>query len=491
MKLTVVTQEDKQELVVPIGGTVLEYLQNVEIPVHSACGGKGSCQKCRVKISGGFAATSESDKKAFIPQELEQGWRLSCQLRPRTSLEILVPSTESVRRAPRTVILRKPKANEKLVLACDLGSTGVVLALGTPDGESLIEVHLLNQQVIHGYDVMTRLQVAQEKGPQVLTDLIWKTLDLCWKQLKPHLLDSYQLPSEIYFSGNSAMVTFLHSWNTESLAVVPFQPEKKESTTTARQGLQWTSLPLFGGFVGADTCAGVVAIEKNYAAKTWLLVDVGTNTELVLKDHDGVYWFCSAPAGPAFEGGNITHGMRAEPGAITEATRKNGQWKFETVGKDRAKGICGSGLIEVIAESVAEGIIHQDGFVPERNVLLTETIFLSAEDVREFQLAKSATFTGIEILLERANIKPEKIFLAGQFAQYLNVEKAVAVGLLPQGYEYEKIGNSSLQGSLIYAGMKHEEKEALFSKMNNQGRQIELALQDDFQDRFVRNLNFL
>ncbi|MBU6375551.1 MAG: DUF4445 domain-containing protein, partial [Bdellovibrionales bacterium] len=250
------------------------------------------------------------------------------------------------------------------------------------------------------------------------------------------------------------------------------------------------SLPLMAGFVGGDTVAGILALESRGVPAPWMLVDIGTNTEIVICNEKNEYWFSSAPAGPAFEGGNIHHGMRAETGAIAEACWESGQWKLKTIGKDIPRGICGSGLMDILAQAVQHGLIHPDGLVPGGSLQLSDQVVLLADDVREFQLAKGATRTAAELLIERAGTKPLKIYLAGTFAQHLNLDSIRRVGLLPPDIPCEAIGNASLQGALLWASLPEARRQAFWSRLESGRNPVELALQDDFQSRFVAHLDF-
>ena len=221
-----------------------------------------------------------------------------------------------------------------------------------------------------------------------------------------------------------------------------------------------------------------------------MMVDIGTNTEIVIKDAAGTYWFASAPAGPAFEGGNITKGMRAEPGAMSEARYEGGSWTIQTIGDDIAKGICGSGLIEIIDQAVQHDLIQKDGYIPNGRLDVVDGIFLMADDVREFQLAKAATRTGIDILMQRAGAHPKNIYFAGTFASHLNKTSVKRLGLLPCDIPIKNVGNASLKGAFVYAQMDDKEKAEFETRLHSKSKQIELALEDEFQGQFVDNLNF-
>lgn len=504
MKITIQNQGETTEVTVPAGPRLLDFLQGADVQVNAACGGNGTCHKCRVKITEGFCAPTSIDRIAFRENELAAGWRLSCQARPKTNLALEVPSTENLRSKPKLsegpnyskhqAAIASGKTAE-YALVCDLGSTGFVAAIAhLPSREVVLESHLLNKQVRYGFDVMTRLASAQKLGTKPLTDAILDTVKISVKSLFEKIPEARALLEKgITLAGNSAMTTFLHEWPIDTLATSPFQPHARETTTREFEiegaKTKLTTLPLLAGFVGGDTVAGILKAEAAGAKTPWMLVDVGTNTEIVIRTEREL-WFASAPAGPAFEGGNIHKGMRAEPGAISVAHFEKGAWKLETIGRDIPRGICGSGLMDILNEGVKAGIIHKDGYLPEGRVDVTENVGLLADDVREFQLAKSATRTAIDLLIERAGVKPTTIYLAGTFAQHLRLESVIGIGLLPDGIPIRVLGNASLFGAIEFAAKPTPEREKWLTHLESIRRFVELALQDDFQARFVANLNF-
>lgn len=505
MKIKVEARSEVHELIVNPGHRLLSSLQEADIPVNAACGGNGSCTKCRVKIKEGFVGISTADRKAFSEEELQNGWRLSCQATPRTHISCLVPDVENLNAKARIVLHKDILETPELFLTCDLGSTGVVVSIGNKKGEALVEAHLLNKQVRYGADVMTRLKVAQDRGVELLHEKLVETLELCLKEIETVVPALYSKvmnkgggPSiksggpKLYCSGNSALVSFLHNWNISELAVYPFQPLHKEAFESYSQklGLTLHSLPLLGGFVGADTFAGLYYLKSLNPEEPWMLVDIGTNTEIVINNGKGEWYFSSAPAGPAFEGGNIVQGMRAEAGAISHAHFLNNTWDIETIGNDKPRGICGSGLIDILFEGVKAGLIQKDGYLPTSKLALNEEIYLIADDIREFQLAKSATRTACDLLIQRAGVTPKTLYLAGTFAQHLNPTSIQGIGLLPTDVPLKAIGNASLLGTLLYAASSEEEQQDFNLEVSKRLKGVELALQNDFQDAFVKNLNF-
>ena len=356
MKIRVNLRGEAVEISSPVGARLLDYLQENAVPVNAACGGNGTCHKCRIRVTDGFLAITPKDREAFRESELASGWRLSCQSRPKTNVNLEVPAAETLRNRPRITQhndLPEFESGREACrpgLVCDLGSTGVVVAIvdesAVSNGsQSLVEAHLLNRQVRFGADVMTRLHQAQLKGIEPLRDSLLETLKICLDAVRvaaPNLF-AKAFPGGMVCSGNSAMTSFLLNRSTEKLAVAPFQPDSREAGEFVAEkldGLKVSTLPLLAGFVGGDTVAGILAVEALRAEEPWVLIDIGTNTEIVVNNGRGELWLSSAPAGPAFEGGNINQGMRAESGAISVA-RYNSGWSVETTAKPCTRQVPG------------------------------------------------------------------------------------------------------------------------------------------------------
>ncbi len=497
MKISVLVAGEVRVIQVPAGPTLLEFLRGEDIYVNAACGGRGSCQKCRVRVSDGFLGITAADQRAFSSKEIQEGWRLSCQARPRGNLECLLPSVESTKSPPRLIWKQKQSivvGSQAPRLVVDLGSTGVVAALCDQENGLLLEAHVLNQQVLLGADVMTRLQYVQGHGNARARELMIQTLRSLFLALENAVPETFarSLEHEIPVAGNSVMMSLLHDWDSSTLAVAPFRPVQLASAESVIDGRYCLrSLDLLGGFVGADALSGALHLELGLKiAGPWALIDVGTNTEIIIKNSEGDYYFSSAPAGPAFEGGNILCGMRAEPGAISKARFQESSWVLETIGGDIARGICGSGLFDIIAESLDHGILHKDGFLPAARIELVDGVSLIANDVREFQLAKAATRTAVEILADRAGAMPPVIYLAGSFAEHIALPSLERVGILPEGGMKHHIGNASLLGLRDWALSDPSLRAEVLARVLDRRKGIELALETDFQERFVQNINF-
>lgn len=464
--------------------SLLEQLQNHQVPIRSSCMGKGTCHQCRVRVEKGFASISINDRAAFSFDELKDGWRLSCSIKPKTNLEVHLPSTYSFEDSIN--ILREPFG--PWWIACDLGTTQVELSAVDKNGV-WGEVKSLNRQISMGADVMTRLEFAQKHGIQLLQKRILQQI----KKMTEILTSKYSLfQNKIYVAGNSAVTSFILNYPIENLAVSPYQPHSFDSVKITLDEVEIETLPLIYSFVGGDLFAGIFKLwidKKAENNNSWILIDVGTNSELIFWDGERLF-ISSTPAGPAFEGSSISIGMRAEPGAILNPKYNDSQqkWEFDTIGNDIPKGICGSALVEMIGTCIKEKFISVDGEVLEPDKLqLTNNLSINQDDIREFQLAKSAIRTGLDLVSSEGNKNPNLLYLAGAFGSHLNLDSCIKIGLLPN-MPTVTLGNLSLIGTIEWGKADCSIKLAFKKWLSDVKHPIELALRDDFQRSFITNM---
>ena len=469
--------------------------------------GKGLCHQCRVKVEKGLAPISASDRKAFPEGALKEGWRLSCMLRPKANLELFFPQVYVFQEDLQ--VLRSPQG--PWWVAVDLGTTGVELAAVDEQG-LWAKVKSLNRQIQMGADVMTRLEYAQRRGVEPLRQRAVGQLRSLVKVLERAQGSSSEFTGRIVVAGNSAVISFLLGLNIESLAVSPYQPEVLEAqfrelspaaapvsapAAPAAEPSAWQleTLPLIDSFVGGDLWAGLFLLHQRglaTAEHSWVLVDVGTNSEILFWDGQKLF-VSSTPAGPAFEGSSISIGMRAESGAIVNPrwNLAHQRWDYEVIDEDYPKGLCGSSLVQMVAEAVTAGSVNREGEVLEPTHLeLSQGLALSQADVREFQLAKSAIRTGLELVVEKVSATgkpPEKLFLGGAFGQHLPLQPCFDLDLLPL-MEVEILGNSSLEGTVAWGQATDQQRDQFNTWVEQTKTPIELALSDDFQEKFIRNM---
>jgi uncharacterized 2Fe-2S/4Fe-4S cluster protein (DUF4445 family) len=294
----------------------------------------------------------------------------------------------------------------------------------------------------------------------------------------------------MYVSGNVTMLHTFFGIDCSSIGVSPYKAQFLESKIE-KIGIAKVenviSLPSIHSFLGADIVAGMNYIGYPENGKYNLLVDLGTNAEIVLYSNNSALCTSTA-AGPCFEGANISCGMSATDGAIYKFSRKNGQMELETINKKSPQGICGTGLIDIVAELI-DNEIDETGFM-EKDFKIFGKIAVNQSDIRQFQLAKSAVYSGIITLIKLEKIdfyQIENLYISGGFSAKIDVENAVKVGLLPQELREKcvAINNSSLLGTVKFA----HEKNDLNAYVKN-AKYVDLSTNSEFSDLFIGNMKF-
>jgi len=425
--------------------------------------------------------------------------------------------------------------------AVDIGSTTVALYLcNLRTGEILAAESEMNPQIVYGEDVMSRIQYAIENpdGLQKLHKAVITTLNKLLKQAATTAQITTEEILEMVLVGNSTMHHLLLNLHPKDLGLAPFVPAiHKAVDVKARElGLQINPsgnihvLPTIASFVGADTSAMILAEEPHKQDENWLLIDVGTNAELVLGNRKRLVC-TSTPTGPALEGAHVEYGMRAAPGAmervhIDETTLEP---KYKVIGVDgwntdhaefkgHVKGICGSAIIDSVAELFRAGIVDSRGkFKKELKSALSsrgnriregesgweyviawaeETsigrdIPITQQDVRQIQLAKAALFTAARTLLKRSGLQsPDKIILAGGFGSFIDKEKAMLIGLIPDCAleNVYAVGNAAGDGARI--ALLNVEKRKEIESVTRRIERFELPTDPEFQNQFMLATSF-
>lgn len=417
------------------------------------------------------------------------------------------------------------------VMAYDIGTTTIVgYLLNARTGRELAVSSMLNPQSQFGADVIQRSNHALAEGVEELSSCVRKALNDLTAQAA---LQAGITAEEIYMItvvGNTCMHHLFAGIMPGALVHSPYNPSVSESMMlpAAQYGImihphgKIMLLPNIAGFVGADTVGVLLATQFDTLEDLTLVIDIGTNGEMVLGNKDHMI-ACSTAAGPAFEGAKIQCGMRGAEGAIDHVHFENNQLVYSTIGNAKPVGICGSGLMDIIAELLKAGIIASSGRLEKPEALTGEIgkanahriekidnflsfvladeresgtgkkIFLSQKDIREVQLAKSAMAAGILLMSDTLKIRQEdikKIMIAGAFGNYMSPDSACAIGLLPQELRdrIEPIGNAAGEGSKIAALNKEEFHHC--DQMARQTEFLELATHPDFQDCYVDELEF-
>jgi uncharacterized 2Fe-2S/4Fe-4S cluster protein (DUF4445 family) len=412
--------------------------------------------------------------------------------------------------------------------AIDIGTTTVSLWLvDLVSGQVRAQVAEYNGQIARGEDVISRIIYAGRNGGsddlrQRVLDTINGLLELACKRVK--LPSGHVTPEQVVkvsISGNSTMMHLLLGIPAASIRLSPFVTAVNHPPLmTGRDvGLHVNPeavvdcLPGVASYVGADITAGVLSSGLDDAEKVTLFLDVGTNGETVLGDRDWLVT-CACSAGPAFEGAGVANGMRATQGAIEEVwiNSETLEPTYRVIGGGRPKGICGSGLISLLSEAFLTGVIDKGGSVnagaPSPRVRegahggeyvvawgseseSGEDIVITRVDVDNLLRAKAAIYAGFTVLAENVGIPLEsvdKVLIGGSFGKYINVEKAVQIGLLPdmEWSRFEFLGNTSVKGA-YYALLDWRKRERL-TGIAKRMTYIELSADNSFYDAFTSAL---
>lgn len=521
------------------GETLFQGLREHGILLPSPCGGRGSCGKCKVQIQEEDVEITVEDRKKLSEEEIRSGYRLACMCEAKKDFTVVMPDFTEERMETVTSFLGKKKSSRSvssqsnkqnnyknssnsrstqaiaikqgdkkgkenmLGIAIDLGTTTIALALVEGDMKNVLQTHSrLNSQRQFGADVISRITASNQGKLEELKHCVREDL----RKGITELIDKsgYELDNinEIVIAANTTMVHLLMGYSCETLGIYPFTPVNLQWITkefheifAGEENIPVHIIPGISTYVGGDIVAGIYGTRMNMKDKATLLLDLGTNGEMALVTRQGI-WVASTAAGPAFEGGNISCGVGSVAGAIKTVRIEEGKLYYDTIEDQYPIGICGTGIIELIAELLDYGIIDQEGTLIEEyriNGIPVGDQYLTQEDIRELQLAKAAIVTGIEILLHKAGVSMEEIeslYLAGGFGYYLNKEKAGRIGLIPKQLleQVEIVGNSSLGGA-IEALFKSTAALTMASIVGS-SKEVKLAMEDEFETSYLNAIRF-
>ncbi len=431
-----------------------------------------------------------------------------------------------------TLLAIQPVGSPVLGLAYDIGTTTIACyLLDLRTGRQLSQSSMLNPQTTFGGDVIMRMKYSVENGLEELTTCVRKALStLAGKSAasaKQKLKDVYL----VTVVGNTCMHHLFMGISPASLAYAPYtaavtdaiQADAKDFGLTVHPSCRLFMLPNIAGFVGADTVGASLASSMDEKEELTLLIDIGTNGEMVLGTKEHLV-ACSTAAGPAFEGALISCGMRGAEGAIDHAKLLDGQFQYTVIGGGKPVGICGSGLIELLSELVRVGLVESGGRMldddevaadpacrPYAGLMETyngmrafrmasreesgsdEALYFTQKDVREVQLAKGAMAAGIQMMCRHLGVTVDEIvsvMIAGAFGSYMSPVSACGIGLIPPQLEdrVKAIGNAAGEGAKLCAMSIGEYRRA--AKLAREMDYLELAANPAFQDVFVDELEF-
>ncbi len=480
--ITVLPQQ--QNILSAEGENLLQVLRYAGLAPDAPCGGKGTCGKCKVMVNGkqvlACQTTVTQDMVVTIPQFGQR--------------QILTAATEL-----QTDVL---PLRQGYFLAFDIGTTTVAgYILDKETGNVLASESAPNPQSAFGADVISRIQWAIKEEMQILTD----SIRACVDTLSHSLCEKAGiLPAQvgvISLVGNPAMQQLFLGILPKNLAQIPFAPVlTKAEAVNAKPYLPGFEnallliVPDIAGFVGADTLAGVLATGIHQQEELSLLVDIGTNGEMVLGNRHRMV-ACSTAAGPALEGANIQFGMGGRTGAIDHVWLEDGKIEYSVIGHCKPIGICGSGLMDAVAVALDQGLLNERGRILTENRLLhlTEEIYLTQEDIRQVQMAKGAIAAGISLMAAHLGVTLQDIqhvYLAGAFGTYMRPSSACRMGLLPVELEgkIQSVGNAAGGGGVTMAVSRQQFE--LAGQLASQIEFLELATAPGFQRCFAAQMLF-
>ena len=483
---------------------LLRVLQREGFQVAAPCGGSGTCGKCLVDVVTGKG----TEQRRACRTTLEDV--LTVSLREESGGVI----QETAAGAPE----KYDSGREGYGAAVDLGTTTIVVRLfRLSDGEELGTKSAWSDQRRFGADVITRTQytMEHENGLKELTELVRSQI----LSLLGELCRDAEIPlteiKEIFLAGNTVMQHLFAGLSPAGIAVAPFRPETlfDDGREDLLRGIPIRYTPCVAGYVGGDITAGILAGGLRRKKGNRFFLDIGTNGEMALGGEDG-FLCCAVASGPAFEGAGISCGMAGTDGAVSAVRWENGRLELDVIGGGTPKGICGSGLLDLLAILLREGVV--DGFgrllppdeVPEEwRPLLREdenengelwllpdgSLRFLASDVRQLQLAKAAVAAGIAVLLKSAGISAgdvEEVCIAGGFGSRLDPQSAITMGMLPEEWNgrITPLGDTALLGASM-ALLSREDREELLS-VKESCRYLELSGNADFNRLFPEKMLF-
>lgn len=527
--------------------SIMDALIEAGVYVSAICGGNGTCGKCKIRLIEGELPVTAADRKAFTQEELDAGMRLSCVAYPTADVTISLEQTgeedfmvlgdagqKTSGLSGSAETLADGKAQEEAAGPCyfaiDIGTTTLAVSLVRENGTVVDTYTSVNHQRMYGADVISRIQASNDGHGPEMTASIKKDLQTGMLSL----LKEYPQVSHIIrvvIAGNTTMGHLLMGYDCESLGHVPFTPvnidwidtdwealfgEVPAETEKCQAKTPIIILPGFSAFVGGDITSGLLAMDFDRCEKPSLFIDLGTNGEMAIGNKDKIL-VASTAAGPAFEAGNISCGMGSVAGAIcsvdlsgmssagASSVGADGVPEgavFETLGGKPAKGICGTGVIEVTAELIKAELLDETGLLDEDYfddgfpMGVTpegKELFFEQSDVRQLQLAKAAVRGGVETLMLRYGVTSDdidKVYLAGGFGVHLNVDKALTIGLLPEEMDgkIEAVGNTSLLGAICYGSQENGSER--IDHILECASEIDLSSDKAFQEFYVDAMFF-
>ena len=561
------------------GGLLSQVCADAGYPLNLVCGGHGTCGKCRVEVLRDGVRGSMLACREMVESDLEV-WLTDEQVSRSASIMtegstghrvVLTPSVSKdchskqdllpehcgaylsgcsipvlrrfstlaadasvseitfVRSGDAVLTVEPGNTTGRLFgAAVDIGTTTVALyAYDLTTGKLLATESALNGQIARGADVISRIlhTLQTPDGVEELNHYVLETINGLLHTVEEQAPGFCKDLYHVVLCGNSTMQHLFLGLHPSGLSVDPFVNVTADMVrcSGAESGLDMAPagvtefLPLLGGFVGADTAAVLLTLPEE--AENCLMIDLGTNGEIAVGGH-GTYKVASTACGPALEGGNIACGMRGTTGAIEKVSLQDGQVRIKVIGDVEAQGLCGSAIIDAVAELLRAGIVDESGRMltaeeyaeihPDSPLLprlrnldefdpaffFTEgehPVYVSQKDIRQIQLAKSSIHSGCVTLLAENGLEPGDVttlYLAGAFGNYIDIDNALYIGLLPAvpRERIRSIGNGAGQG--VRLGLLDRSHLERCRRLPEHVEHLELATSPRFMEEYIMNMNF-
>lgn len=502
-------------------------------PLNMQCGGQGACKGCLVKLGPGRYRIGETETVVAAGQTIEArackttvlGSQAEVGIPARSLLKIGECASADFYAARKDLFRPLEKSDGQLGIAVDIGTTTVAAVLvELSTGKILARETAYNRQIGLADNVASRIALCcEDAGVKNLQRLIIKeTLVPLFEKLSAQSSRPLMEVTEIVFSGNTVMSHLALGLSALSIGTIPFEPLTRVFSEHAAPeiGLRLCpnarvrTVPAIAGYVGGDLVSDLYISEPS-DGRLELLVDIGTNGEIILCDHGRLLATATA-AGPAFEGAGLLHGCRAAAGVIEKIVcLPDDSIEFQTIGGKPATGLCGSAAVDFIASAWRTGLLNSMGrfevgrlnaagrlvqmdchgmnvnaciIVPQEQSGLNEPVLITEFDISQVMKAKAAVYAGIRTLLERSGYRisdVKRLILAGGFAAHLRIENAITIGLLPELPldRYDVVGNGSLAGAYAALGGGGVWKELY--RLAEEPDSCHLAETGEFEDRFI------
>ena len=482
---------------VDYGTLISDAARSAGVTIRLPCNGNGRCGRCNVLLSG-----------------KEQCRVLACQARVTCNTDILLPSDggdiiasdehRKIKTDDFTPVVMS-KGMDSHGLAIDIGTTTVAVSImDLRDGAEIFKSAGYNGQGVLGDDVLSRIEYAHDGGTEELRELVIRTVN---DLIAPFTEDKENIDA-VYVSGNTAMLHLFLGIDPSPMRRPPYEPVVKEKEITGEESklsvfedARVICMPSPAAYVGGDVTSDIINAEMDLNDELSLLIDVGTNGEVALGNKD-IMMTCSSSAGPSFEGGKMTSGMMAKPGAIDSfRITADGKFDYTVISGSDPIGICGSGLIDVLAQLFLNGFIDRKGKFTDKaktetrdgikRLTIADGVYISEDDIHNALLTKAAIYSAMTSLVKGLGVSMDdvaRVYIAGGFGNFINMESAIAIGMLPDvpRERFVYLGNASLAGAkqALLSSSARSRIEEVFKRTTY----IDLGSDPTFSDEYMSAL---